>query len=196
MMTYNPPYYGDLLEGNGYRKAKDLYAFWYHVGKEIPQRLDRIVRKVMEKERGLEVRHLDLKRFDKDLQAIRIIYNEAWEKNWGFVPMTDGEIDFLARKLKPLVAPEIVNLAFVDGEPVGFAMGLPDLNQVLKILNGRMTPWRAVQAMRAARRIRCGRCLTLGVREKYRKRGIETPLFTVMVNFPGFWRTIGRSLTP
>lgn len=179
MMTYNPPYYVDLLEGCGYRKAKDLYAYWYHVGKKVPQRLERLVGKVMEKEKGLSVRHLDMNRFDEDLKAVRIIYNEAWEKNWGFVPMTDGEIDFLAKKLKPLVAPEIVNLAFVDGEPAGFAMGLPDYNSVLKILNGRLTPWGALGALRAAKRIRSGRCITLGVREKFRKRGIETPLFAM-----------------
>lgn len=179
MMTYNPPYYMALLEGHGYRKAKDLYAYWYHVGKKIPRQLEMIVNKVMGREPGLTVRHLDMKRFDEDLQAIRIIYNEAWEKNWGFVPMTDQEIDFMAKRIKPLVDPRIVNLAFVDGEPVGFAMGLPDLNQTLKILNGRLTPWGAVRAMRASKRISCGRCLTLGVRENYRKRGLETPLFAM-----------------
>ena len=179
MMTYNPPYYMDLIEESGYRKAKDLYAYWYHVGKRIPSRLEKIVGKVMKKEKGLTVRHLDMKRFDEDLAAVRTIYNEAWEKNWGFVPMTPEEIDFMAGKLKPLVAPEIVNLAFVDDEPVGFAMGLPDFNHVLKILNGRLTPWGAVKAHRASKGIRSGRCLTLGVREKYRKRGIETPLFAM-----------------
>lgn len=179
MMTYNPPFYRDLLEGQGYRKAKDLLAYWYAVGKVIPRRLERIVEKVMKKEKGLTVRNLDMGRFEEDLQAVRVIYNEAWEKNWGFVPMTEEEIDHLARKLKPLLAPEIVNLAFVDGEPAGFAMGLPDFNCVLKILNGRLTPLGALKALRASKRIRSGRCLTLGVREKFRKRGIETPLFAM-----------------
>ncbi len=179
MMTYNPPYYLDLLEANGFQKAKDLLAFWYPVGKRIPERLERIVGKVMKKEKELEVRHLDMKRFEKDLDAVRVIYNEAWEKNWGFIPMTEEEIDHLARKLKPLLAPQIVNLAFVGGEPAGFAMGLPDLNCVLRILNGRVTPLGALKAMMASRRIRSGRCLTLGVRDKFRKRGIETTLFAM-----------------
>jgi hypothetical protein len=133
----------------------------------------------MEKEKGLTVRHLDMSRFNEDLQAVRTIYNEAWEKNWGFVPMTDEEIDFMAKKLKPLIVPAIVNLAFVDGEPAGFAMGLPDYNQVLKVMNGRLTPWGALKAIRTAKKIRTGRCITLGVREKFRKRGIETPLFAM-----------------
>lgn len=180
MMTYNPPYYRELIEGAGYGKAKDLYAYWYHVGHELPAMLRRIVEKVQDKEKDLVVRHLDMKRFDADLEAVRTIYNEAWEKNWGFVPMTDEEITYMAKKLKPLVAPSIVNLAFVGGEPAGFAMGLPDYNQVLKILNGSIAnPVRTLKALAAGKRIRSGRCLTLGVREKYRKRGIESLLFAM-----------------
>ena len=179
MMTYNFPYYQDLLQAHGYGKAKDLLAFWYPVGKAIPPRLERIVGKVMKKEEGLRVRHVDMKRFEEDLEAVRVIYNEAWEKNWGFVPMTREEINHLARKLKPILAPEIVNLAFVGEEPAGFAMGLPDFNCVLKVLNGRMTPLGMLKALKASRNIRAGRCVTLGVRENFRKRGIETPLFAM-----------------
>jgi len=178
MMTYNPPYYMDLLEKAGYVKAKDLYAYWYHVGKELPDRLRRIVKKVQDKEKDLVVRNLDMKRFDEDLEAVRVIYNEAWERNWGFVPMTDAEITHMAKKLKPIVEPRIINLAYVGDEPAGFAMGLPDLNNVLKIFNGTVTnPVKTLKAMRALKRIRSGRCLTLGVREKFRKRGIESLLF-------------------
>jgi len=180
MMTYNPPYYMELLENAGYNKAKDLYAYWYHVGKELPARLNRIVSKVYDKEKDLVVRNLDKKRFDADLDAVRTIYNEAWERNWGFVPMTDKEIAHMAKKLKPLVEPRIINLAFVGDEPVGFAMGLPDYNNVLKILNGTIAnPVRTIKALVAGKRIRSGRCLTLGVREKFRKRGIEATLFAM-----------------
>ena len=180
MMTYNPPYYRELLDRADYIKAKDLYAYWYHVGKELPARLNRIVSKVREKEKGLVVRNLDEKRFDADLDAVRTIYNEAWERNWGFVPMTDAEINHMAKKLKPLVEPRIINLAFVGDEPVGFAMGLPDYNNVLKILNGTTAnPLRTIRALAAGKKIRSGRCLTLGVREKFRKRGIESLLFAM-----------------
>jgi hypothetical protein len=180
MMTYNPPYYRDLLENAGYVKGKDLFAYWYHVGKELPTRLKRIVQKVQDKEKDLVVRHLDMKKFESDLEAVRTIYNEAWEKNWGFVPMTDGEITHMAKKLKPLVAPSIVNLAFVGDEPAGFAMGLPDYNHVLKILNGTIAnPIRNIKALRVGKQIKSGRCLTLGVREKFRKRGIESVLFAM-----------------
>jgi hypothetical protein len=182
MMTYNPPYYMDLIEKAGYGKAKDLYAYWYHIGRELPDRLKRIVKKVKEKEKetGLVVRSLDMNRFDSELDTVRTIYNEAWEKNWGFVPMTDAEINHMAKKLKPLVAPGIVNLAFVDDEPAGFAMALPDYNQVLKVLNGTIAnPVRTIKALRAGKRLRSARCLTIGVREKFRKRGIESLLFAM-----------------
>ena len=180
MMTYNPPYYRDLLDNAGYGKAKDLYAYWYHVGRELPSRLVRMVNKVKEREPGLVVRPLDKRRFDSELEIFRLVYNEAWEKNWGFVPMTDAELSHMAKKLKPLVIPSLINLAFVDDEPAGIVLGLPDYNNVLKILNGTiLNPFRTVKALRAGRRIRTGRCLTVGVREKFRKRGIESLLFAM-----------------
>ena len=178
MMTYNPPYYMDLIEKAGYGKEKDLYAYSYHMGKELPDRLKRILSKIRKREKGLVVRPLDLSRFDADLEVVKLVYNEAWEKNWGFVPMTEAEIDHMAKKLKPLVVPSIINFAFIDDEPAGFVMALPDYNQVLKILNGTIAnPFRTIKAFRAGKRLRSGRCLTLGVREKFRQRGIETLLF-------------------
>jgi len=180
MMTYNPPYYRDLIGNAGYDKAKDLYAYWYHVGRELPSRLVRIVKKVKEREPGLVVRPLDLKRFESELEIFRLVYNEAWEKNWGFVPMTDAELSHMAKKLKPLVVPSLVNLAFVDDEPAGIVLGLPDYNHALKILNGTIAnPFRTIKALRAGKKLRSGRCLTVGVREKFRKRGIESLLFAM-----------------
>ena len=180
LMTYNPPYYRELLERAGYGKAKDLYAYWYHVGRELPDRLVRMVKKVKEREPGLVVRPLDKRRFDSELEIFRLVYNEAWEKNWGFVPMTDAELSHMAKKLKRLVIPSLINLAFVDDEPAGIVLGLPDYNNVLKILNGTiLNPFRTVKALRAGKRIRTGRCLTVGVREKFRKRGIESLLFAM-----------------
>jgi GNAT superfamily N-acetyltransferase len=177
MMTYNPPYYLALMEGAGYGKARDLYAYWYHVGKDLPQRLKSIVRKVRNREPGLAVRPLEMSRFQEELDVIKVIYNEAWEKNWGFVPMTTEEIDHMAKNLKPVVVPEFVSLAFIDGEPAGFIMALPDLNQVLKVLNGTLLTPRLLKALSVGKRIRTGRCLTMGVREKFRRKGIESVMF-------------------
>ena len=94
--------------------------------------------------------------------------------------MTDAELSHMAKKLKPLVIPSLVNLAFVDDEPAGIVLGLPDYNHALKILNGTIAnPFRTIKALRAGKKLRSGRCLTVGVREKFRKRGIESLLFAM-----------------
>jgi hypothetical protein len=177
MMTYNQPYYIPLLEGAGYRKAKDLYAYFFDVGRKLPHRLERLDKRIRDRERNLVIRPVDLKRFFEEIDTVKTIYNEAWEKNWGFVPMTDAEMDHMAKKLKPIVVPDMVVLAFIGDEPAGFLMALPDFNQVLKILNGRLTPVGILKAIRASKRIRNPRVITLGVREKFRRKGIEAPLF-------------------
>ncbi|UCF30757.1 MAG: N-acetyltransferase [bacterium] len=177
MMTYNQPYYASLVERSGYRKAKDLYAYFFDVGQKLPDRLVRLDRIIRDREKDLTIRPVDLKEFSREIETVKRIYNEAWEKNWGFVPMTDEEMDHMAKKLKPLAVPDMVVLAFIGQEPAAFLMALPDFNQVLRILNGRLITPRIVKALRVARRIRNPRIVTLGVREKFRKKGLEAPLF-------------------
>lgn len=177
MMTFNPPYYPVMMERAGYSKEKDLFAYFFDAGGGIPARLERITRKIRKREKDLVVRPLDMSRFEEELKVVRTIYNEAWEKNWGFVPMTDGELEHMAGKLKPLVVPEMVSFAFIGDEPAGFIFSLPDYNQVLKLLNGRLTPLGIIKAVKASRNFTSGRCLTMGVREKFRKKGVESVMF-------------------
>ncbi len=180
MMTYNPPYYAELLEGAGYGKAKDLFAYYFDVGQKLPDRLQRLSDAIRKREKGLTVRFLDMNNFAADLDFVKIIYNEAWEKNWGFFPMTDDEINYMAKNLKPIVDPEKVAFAFIDGEPAGFLMALPDYNHVLRVFNGRITPFNLLRGLRLAKRLRTARVVTLGVREQFRKRGIESLLFAMV----------------
>ncbi|MEE8547622.1 MAG: N-acetyltransferase [bacterium] len=180
MTPYNPPYYSDLIEGAGYSKAKDLFAYYFNVGQRLPDRLARLAKKIEQREKGLTVRYLDMKNFDHDLELVKTIYNEAWEKNWGFFPMTDEEINYMAKNLKPIVDPEKIAFAFIDGEPAGFLMALPDYNQVLRILNGRLLTLRLIRALKAAKEIKTARVMILGTREKFRKRGIEALLFALL----------------
>jgi len=180
MTSYNPPYYSDLIEGAGYSKAKDLFAYYFNVGQRLPDRLARLAKKIEQREKGLTVRYLDMKNFDHDLAMVKTIYNEAWEKNWGFFPMTDEEINYMAKNLKPIVDPEKIAFAFIDGEPAGFLMALPDYNQVLRILNGRLLTLRLIRALKAAKEIKTARVMILGTREKFRKRGIEALLFALL----------------
>ncbi|MCU0454039.1 MAG: hypothetical protein MUE68_10310 [Bacteroidetes bacterium] len=131
LMAYNPPYYGGLLEGYGLTKVKDLLAFLMDQETVYSDRLDRANRLVRERH-GIELRPIDMKRFREDVELLKEVYNRAWSKNWGAVPMTDDEMDALAADLKPVIVPDLVLYAFKQGKVVGFALSLPDINQALR----------------------------------------------------------------
>src|SRR4029077_9769995 len=111
MMTYNPPSYARLIEGQGFHKAKDLLAFWFPLEEKPLQRLSRVADRFRKRESHVVVRNVSKGGLAKDLPRIREVYNEAWEKNWGFVPMTPEEMDFMAKRLKPLLVEELLWLA-------------------------------------------------------------------------------------
>ncbi|HEX9020317.1 MAG TPA: N-acetyltransferase [Nitrospirota bacterium] len=178
MMTYNPPYYHDLMEQCGLSRAKDLYAYLVIVSEvAAAERLERLSHGVRKKIPGLSVRHADMKQFDRELEIVKDIYNSAWSKNWGFVPMTDEEINSTAKRLKPLIVPELLIFAEVDGRPAAFFMVVPDYNQVLRKLNGRLLPFGIFKFLWHARNITDIRGITLGVKEEYRRKGIEGLLY-------------------
>jgi len=174
LMPFHPPYYERLVEGAGFAKAKDLLAFYY--AGEIPETLARAAERVARRNRA-RTRSLDMSRFLAEVDAIRDLYNSAWERNWGFVPMTKHEIDHMAKELRAVIAPSIVRIAEVRGEPVGFALALPDLNQVLMHLGGRMGPWGLCKFLWHRRRVNGLRVLTLGIKEGYRASGIDVLMY-------------------
>ena len=176
MMPYNPPYYPELLERCGLAKAKDLYAYRMLIEEGLPDRLRRMAAKIEQKE-GLTIRPIDMKNFDQELKRIKVIYNNAWSKNWGFVPMTEAEFDHLAKQLKPLVVPELVLFAEVDGRPAGFSLTLPDYNQALKHLNGRLFPFGIFKLLWHSRKIDHPRILVMGVIHEYQRRGIDAVFY-------------------
>ena len=112
MMPYNPRYYPSLLESFGLKKAMDLYAYWVEDSPFFHDRLTRIAEKMRKREPQLQVRPIDLRHFDGELKVVKEIYNHAWSKNWGFVPLTEEEIDDLAKNLKPLVVPDLIVLVY------------------------------------------------------------------------------------
>ncbi|HYI00113.1 N-acetyltransferase, partial [Hyalangium sp.] len=180
MTTYNPPYYGALIEANGFTKAKDLWSFELSSAVQPPEKVARIAEKLRQRE-GVTVRSVDLKHFEAEVRLIKGIYNAAWEKNWGFVPMTEREFDHLARDMKQIVRPELVLIAEVKGEPVAFSMTIPDANEALKVAHGRLTtfglPIGLVKLVLASRKIRRLRLVTLGIKEGYRRRGLDAILY-------------------
>jgi hypothetical protein len=177
MMPYNPPWYEALLLGAGLEPAEDLLAWWTRAD-DLPdrERQERLEARARERY-GWTIRTLDMGRFDADLARMREVYNRAWEANWGFVPMTEEEFAFAAEEFRRIVVPEFVLLAEREGRTVGFALTLPDYNQVLRRLRGRLLPFGWAKALWYARRIDAVRTLTLGVVPEERHRGIEAGLF-------------------
>jgi hypothetical protein len=175
MMAHTPPYYATLLEGAGFAKAKDLIAYIVE-GEEPPERLVRGLARV-NRAHGITVRTLDMRNFDAEVRRIQEIYNSAWERNWAFVPMSEEEIDHLAASLKPVVNPRLCIIAeTADGLPVGFALALPDYNQALRHVNGRLFPFGLFKLLWYRRRIDTARIITLGLRREFRHKGLDASL--------------------
>jgi hypothetical protein len=177
MMTYNPPYYPTLYERAGYRKAKDLLAYWIEIKEKPMSRLSRLAAAIRRREPALKVRKIRKKTLAKDLAAVKEVYNAAWEKNWGFVPFTEGEIDFMASRLKPLLVEDLVLLAEVGNDPAGFMLTLPDYNRALKPLGGRLLPLGWLRFLLGIKAIDTVRLIALGFKKTYRMRGIDAVMF-------------------
>jgi hypothetical protein len=178
-MTYNPPYYARLVEGYGFGRAKDLFAWFIDVRPGVDDPRMRRYRDLSEKARAryrLRVRGLDMKRFDEEVACLFRLYNQSWQRNWGFVPVTEAEFRNIARDLRPVVEPSLV-LMVEDraGTPVAFSVALPDVNEVLP-RNGRLFPFGWWRLLTGRRRIRHARLFTLGVMPGYRQRGVEALL--------------------
>ncbi len=177
LMPYNPAYYEKLFEGWGLTKEKDLLAFSVRHDAIVKKHIRRLER-FLERAKGrLGVRAIDMKRFDDEVNLVRDLYNASWERNWGFVPMTDTEVDHMAKGLKPVVKPDLALIGEIDGEPVGFALALPDINQALQRINGRLFPFGLFRFLWGMRRIDRMRVLTLGVKKEYRRTGLDALLY-------------------
>jgi GNAT superfamily N-acetyltransferase len=175
MMPHNPRYYPALLEGAGFRKVKDLLAF-QSAGTSLPERLASAT-DLVRRRYGVECRPIDMKRFSAEVALIRRLFNAGWEENWDHLPLTDGEVDYLARRLKPLLVPDLVAFAERGGEPVGFAAALPDFNVALRAnRSGRLFPG-ILKVLWASRRITRLRVLLLGVVPAWRGRGVDAVLY-------------------
>lgn len=129
MMGHNPPHHQGWIEGAGYQGVKTLATWDLDITRQFPPLIQRIVQSGEKNER-IRIRDVDLKNFDREVEIICNILNDAWSGNWGFVPFTQTEIAYTAKKMKPLVKPDLVRIAEYDGEPVAFMLTLPDLNQV------------------------------------------------------------------
>jgi hypothetical protein len=185
MMPYNPRYYADLMDAEGFRKAKDLLAFHIDLATIPMDRLRRIAAKVKARSPGLAFRSVTRKTLGRDLVKVKEVYNAAWQDNWGFVPMTDAEMDFMAARLKPLLTEGLVWLAEFGPEPVGFLLAMPDFNVAFKPLKGRLLTPKLLGFIPYVLGWKCPprtRVLTLGVKNQFRAKGIETAMLIEGLN--------------
>jgi len=182
LTPWNPRYYVPLVEGAGFRAVKDLWGFeggHPEHPQPVPPRLARATAQLGAR-LGVTLRPLDPRRFSAEVDRVRSAYNAAWERNWGFVPMTDRELDHMARELRPILIPDLVPFAERAGEVVGFGLALLDLNEVLlRNRSGRLVPGvlRILWALRR-KRFRRARILLLGVRPDDRSKGIDALLWS------------------
>ncbi len=180
MMTQNPAYYAELIEKSGFSKVKDLYAWLVDSQCKFDERLIRHAKR-LEKSAGITFRHIDMKHFNEEVESILEIYNDAWEKNWGFVPMTDEEFRYMAKEMKAVVIPELLFIVEVKGESAGFGLFLPDLNQVMiKIRNGKLFPTGLLKLLwhtKFHKTMTQGRILTLGVKKKFHHLGLGSLMY-------------------
>ncbi|RME75998.1 MAG: hypothetical protein D6776_02070 [Planctomycetota bacterium] len=170
MMPHNPPYYAALLEGLGFEKAKDLYAWRYEPGE-----LSATTREIADKTRaapGLRLRSVDTRRLREEVRTIMTIFNEAWENNWGFVPLTERELDKMAAEFRLIIDPALALIAEIEGEPAAMALALPNLNAVIGDLDGRLLPfgWAKLLWRLKVRKPDSARLVLLGIRPKFRRR--------------------------
>jgi len=179
MMTYNYPYQVQLSERFGLKKAMDLVGFRITKADGISKRIERVVEKV-KKRSNINIRSIELSDFDNEVKLIRQIYNSAWAANWGFVPMDDAEFDYMAKNLRQIVDPRVVLIAEHEKKPVAFSMALPDINEALIHLKGRLLPFGILKLLwhtKIRSKIDRVRMVTFGVIPEYRMKAIDSMLY-------------------
>jgi len=179
LTAHNPPYYRELIENSGFTKAKDWYAWWFADPSNAAAQLRRLATRLKTRW-PVRIRSANLRNLREESRRLREIFNQAWEKNWGFVPFTEAEIEFMTEELKPVIVPEFAWIAEIGNEPVGFILALPDINVVLRDLNGRLTrfglPIGLIKLLFYKNHVKKGRLIALGVVQKYRRAGIAEML--------------------
>jgi GNAT superfamily N-acetyltransferase len=176
-MAYNPRWYASHIEAFGLTKAKDLVALWIDTPAADDPRLLRIMQRVLD--RGaftLRSVRTDDAGFAADVEHVLKIYNGAWERNWGFVPLTPDEIRHQAKQFRPILVPDLLLFAERGGQPIAFALTLPDANVMLARIRGRLWPWSVLTLLRWKKRIRTVRIITLGILPEWRRTGLDAAL--------------------
>ncbi|MCK5739639.1 N-acetyltransferase [bacterium] len=176
LMTHNPPYYQTHYEQFGLTKSMDLLAYRLTTAEKFPARLIRTAEKLKERS-TITIRGMNNKDFKNEIQRVKEIYNQAWLPNWGFVPLTEAELNHLAKELHTGYDPELALIAEKDGKPVGFSLAMPNLNPAIKAANGRLFPFGLFKILREAKKVNSLRVVIMGVIPEYQKQGIDSMFY-------------------
>jgi len=176
MMTYNPPYYLRLAESSGFTKEKDLFSYLVNGDYRLPEWLDRLAERMAQK-KGVHIRGFRLKDPASELALIREIYNDCWAANWGYVPLSDNETMEMGRYMVKIGDPELAFFIYYEDDPAGICVILPDINPLLKRLNGRIGLSGLLKILMYRREINGLRGLLFGIKEKYRQMGLPLLAF-------------------
>lgn len=170
MCTYNPPYYLKLLEGAGYKKEVDWFAYWKD--ETVPNFMRQIHNRVM-RQKGLVIREVNRKRFNEEAEAVKHIFNQAWAENWGNVPFNDDQWQHLLKDLKLIIKEKLAFITELNGVPIAFSISLPDANRAVKKANGSLFPFGLIKLLLEMRKIETIRTTIMGVLKEHRNKGYE-----------------------
>jgi GNAT superfamily N-acetyltransferase len=184
MMGHHRPYYRGFIEARGYEGVKDLHTWGLDISKPFPEMVQRIVA-ASERNSKLVTRKVDKSRFAEEAALILDILNDAWSTNWGFVPLTPREVAHVGKKLKPIVYEDLIRIAEYEGEPVGFMIALPDINELTRDLGGRLFPFNWLKLLWRMRnpRVECVRVPLMGIRKSLQGHRVASLMAFQMIEF-------------
>lgn len=178
LSSYNLPYYNDQVSAFGMKKAKDLVVYNCDISKgyKIPGRFLKLTDRIAQRY-GVTVRHIDMKNLVEDARIIVRLSNESLANNWGYYPVEESEAEEIAADLKMIVHPEVVLIAEIDGKPIGYIITVPDVNHILKDMNGRLLPFGVFKLLRGIKKLNRYRIWAMGILPEYQRKGISVLMF-------------------
>jgi hypothetical protein len=184
MMGHHRPEYQGWIEAAGYEKAKDLVTYSLDISSWHDPVIGRLIA-AGERNPRIRIRTVDKSRFDDEARLILNLLNDAWSNNWGYVPLTENEIAYAGKKLKPIIFKELVRIAEVDGEPVAFMLTIPDINELMKDLNGELYPFNWIKLLWRLRKPKTRRLRVplMGVAKKLHGSRLASQLAFMMIEF-------------
>jgi len=184
MMGHHRPEYEGMIEAAGYEKAKDLITYELDIRHWEDPKIDRLIA-MGERNEQIRIRMVDKSKFNEEARLILNLLNDAWSNNWGYVPLTEAEIKYAGKKLRPIIFNELVRVAEVDGEPVAFMLTIPDINELTKDLNGELFPFNFIKLLWRLRKPRTRRLRVplMGVAKKLHHTRMASMLAFMMIEY-------------